>query len=180
MNDSSEFIKVCHGHAEYMTRLISTMAFLKAELWCPYCGANYGCLDYKTLKIDTLSPEALHVLDVRLWIYERIYKDYLMSCAATYADKINYRDQVVDPKTLPGADQARLANLRKSWRKNVEAESRLNLEFAYKLISEHLQNLVKSEREFESDTGIILNDPVGDEVIKSEVILNILLEAAPL
>lgn len=36
---------VCHDHKEeYLTPLICTLAFRKAEFWCPYCGRTYGYL----------------------------------------------------------------------------------------------------------------------------------------
>jgi hypothetical protein len=36
-------IRCCNRH-EKNVKLISTFAFIGAEYWCPYCGANYGYL----------------------------------------------------------------------------------------------------------------------------------------
>ncbi len=33
---------ICAEHQEYQVPIISTMAFMGAEYWCPYCGMSCG------------------------------------------------------------------------------------------------------------------------------------------
>ncbi len=110
-------ITVCSNHKNYLTPLISTMAFRGAELWCPYCGYT----------ADFMAGEdapCTEQLQSRKLAYKAKYADYLHAHGVTYASYTEWEGKPIEPVNLPQAEKDRLADLRKNgWKEGFEIEA---------------------------------------------------------
>lgn len=110
-------ITVCSNHKNYLTPLISTMAFRGAELWCPFCGQKSDFLGGEDV---TFTEE----LQNRKLAYKAKYTDYLHAHGVTYASLTEWEGKDIEPCDLPQDEKDRLADLRKNgWKEGFEIEA---------------------------------------------------------
>jgi hypothetical protein len=108
---------VCHDHKEYVTPLVSTIVFAKAEFWCPYCGRKYGLFEPDPAE-DTDELKARHA------IYDEKSLAYLRAMGAVaYGAKVWHNGEWIDPSMLPVEIQDEYARIRaEGWQLQRKAE----------------------------------------------------------
>ena len=114
----AEQIILCDKHWHYQTPMIRTLAFMGAELWCPYCGNSTGW-PFGEYAVEDVTEE----LKNRLAVYEVAARDYLLAYGIMTCVKTLWEGQWIKPEDLPQAEKDRLAAIReKGWKTEQKAE----------------------------------------------------------
>ena len=108
---------ICPEHQDYQVPLIGTLAFVKAERWCPYCGKAMGMFgDYKTV-------ETTDELRIRHDSYRACYSAYLVAYGTFHARSVLFEGKRVEPADLPEEEIRRRTEVRDNgWFPKLKAE----------------------------------------------------------
>ncbi len=108
-------IIICPNH-EYQVPFISTMAFMGAEKWCPYCGHTTGIFH------DGKEVDATPELIKRQVDYREVSKDFIHAKGVTHCSLTTWKGNAILPDQLPQEEKDRLAQIRGEWKYNIKIE----------------------------------------------------------
>lgn len=101
-------VRCCDKHDENV-KLVWTFAFMGAEYWCPYCGANFGMLGAGEIRELTFSEMREMVK------YKNIGKDYLDAIDSLNCDELLFNGKWIKPENLPKEEKQRLKSVIDNW-----------------------------------------------------------------
>lgn len=87
-------MRICNNHDQEIP-LIPTYAFMGAEYWCPYCGANYGMLGAGKIVNNT------DELEGKLKKYRELSGEFLRAKGTQACDETKYDGKWIKPAELP-------------------------------------------------------------------------------
>lgn len=116
MSNETKQIKVCSYHQDQeVTPLIWTFAFIGAEYWCPFCGANMGMLGAGE-NVDA-TPELIE----RLNDYKKRSRQYLRGNSLLVCAQTKYRGKWMKFSEMPKKAQAFWRNKAKQWEYGIDS-----------------------------------------------------------
>lgn len=101
-------VRCCDKHKENV-KLVWTFAFMGAEYWCPYCGANFGMLGAGEIRELTFSEMREMVK------YKNIGKDYLDAICSLTCDELLFNGKWIKSENLPKEEKQRLKSIIDNW-----------------------------------------------------------------
>ena len=101
-------VKCCNRHDENV-QLVWTFAFMGAEYWCPYCGANFGMLGAGEIRELTFAERREMIK------YRNIGKDYLDARSTLVCETLLWEGKRIRPEDLPDEEKERIQSVIDNW-----------------------------------------------------------------
>ena len=115
MGAAIDEIRICTYHQEEeRVPLVSTLAFIGAEYWCPGCGHTCGMLGAGQIVKRTKK------IDDREEYWREIGKEYLAARSSQICVSLMWEGQSIPPNELPDSEKKRLQNIINEWKYQYE------------------------------------------------------------